>query len=230
MNFDHTYITVFGKIMFEPVTFFLNNTIALFCVFAFFSIVKHKSILSKNWAWFFLLIGLSASMGSIAHSVQYQLGDQFIRWVMFSVNSLSLVAIYFCFNAAQNHSTTIKKNKTKIIHSLVICWILILLAVTYIQNNFLLIKIHAGIVLTYSFLVHLISPIKKEQGSSLIASGIFVSFLSIAVHSMKFSISVWFNYKDISHLIMIISLIMIYAGVNIKLRSLLSKELISSIE
>lgn len=230
MNFDHTYITVFGKILFEPVTFFLNNAIALFCVFAFFSLGKHKSILSKNWAWFFLLIGLSANLGSIAHSVQYQMGDTFIKWVIFLVNSLSLVAIYFCFNAAQNSSSPVKKNRAKLIHFLVICWILILLTVTYIQNNFLLIKIHAGIVLTYSFLVHLLSPVKKEQGSSLIASGIFVSFLSIAVHSMRFSISEWFNYKDISHAIMIVSLVMIYLGVNLKIQSLLSDKLVSSAE
>lgn len=218
MNFDHTYITVFGKIMFEPVTFFLNNGIALFCIFAFFSIGKHRSILSKNWAWFFLLIGLSASMGSIAHSVQYQLGDIFIRWVIFLVNGLSLLAIYFCFNAAQLQSSPLKQGRAKFVKLAVIFWILILLSITFIQNNFLLIKIHAGIVLTYSLLVHLITKASKEQGSSLIASGIFISFLSIAVHSVKYSFSEWFNYKDISHTIMIFSLIIIYSGVILKLK------------
>jgi hypothetical protein len=210
LNFDHTYILLFGKILFEPVTFLINHLIAIFCIYSFYCLKKTDSLISKNWAGFFLFIGISAIFGAYAHSIQYQLGDAFIRWVIFLVNATSLIAIYFCFNIAY-----LLSNKPKhfgLIKKLVLVWILILLTVTFIQNNFLLIKIHAGIVLTYSLIIHLLKPTINLSGSKWIAVGIIVSFLSIVVHSTRYSFDEWFNYKDIAHTIMILSLILIFYG------------------
>lgn len=229
MNFDQTYITVFGAILFEPVTFLTNTLMMLFCLFAFMNIRKYDNSLSRNWAWFFLLIGLSSEFGAIAHGVQYQLGDGFIRWIIFMVNSVSLIAIYFHFRATHTLYSRYKNSNGNLLSWLVICWIGILLAVTFIQNNFLLIKVHAGIVLGYSFIIHYRTSRQKLRGSGFIAAGIFVSFLSIAVHSFRLSFGEWFNYKDISHVIMIISLVMIYIGVKIKSGEFVTVDRISSV-
>lgn len=92
-------------------------------------------------------------------------------------------------------------------------WVLALLIFSGIQGNFLIIKIHAAIALLYSFIVHYIVYRRtEEKGSGLVVLGIFISFLPIIVHSLKFSIDEWFNYKDIAHVIMIISLVVIYKG------------------
>jgi hypothetical protein len=189
----------------------------LYCVFVFINLNRNKYAVARQWAWFFLLIGISAQCGAIAHGVQYQLGDNFIRMVIFLVNSLSLVAIYFCFKAANTYYFINKGKTSNLVTYLVIAYIAALLVVTFIQNNFLLIKIHAGIVLLYSFIVHLIT--RKQPGRSYIAAGIFISFISILVHSLKFSMHEWFNYKDLSHVIMIASLALIHAGVRIKTRN-----------
>lgn len=129
------------------------------------------------------------------------------------MNAISLIAIYFCFKSANTYFFQNKTGQKKYINYLVITWIIILLVVTLLQNNFLLIKIHAGIVLTYSLVIHLISYKKGGKGSSYVAGGIIVSFLSIVTHSLKLSVSEWFNYKDISHVIMLISLMLMYKGV-----------------
>jgi hypothetical protein len=215
LNFDQTYITIFGRILFEPVTFATNTVMMLFCVLVFVNLSKYKLALARQWAWFFLLIGISSQCGAVAHGVQYQLGDAFIRTVVFLVNALSLIAIYFCFKAANTYYFMAKPNSGKLVTYLVIFYIAVLLAVTFIQNNFLLIKIHAGVVLLYSFIIHLIAMSRKQAGSANIAAGIFISFLSILVHSIKLSFHEWFNYKDISHVIMIISLAVIYSGVTL---------------
>lgn len=163
---------------------------------------------------FFLLIGISSTIGSIGHGSHHQFGLQFFNVVLFFMNAVSLIAIYFCFKAAYS-STTNNTSNTKL-NYFVIGWITILLLISIWLNNFLIIKIHAGIVLTYSLIAHLISHKKQNQGSGWIAVGILVSFLSIVTHSIKLSLHDWFNHKDISHIIMAISLLIIYKGVKLK--------------
>ena len=86
---------------------------------------------------------------------------------------------------------------------------------------------HAGIVLLYSFGVHLVVYNRtKEKGSGLVVLGIGIPFLSIVVHSLKFSIHEWFNYKDISHIVMLTSLALLFKGVKIKI--LPKEELVES--
>jgi hypothetical protein len=84
-----------------------------------------------------------------------------------------------------------------------------------------MIKINAGIVLIYSFIIHFIKYNKlNERGSGFVVFGIGVSFISIITHTLKISINEWFNYKDISHVIISISLLIIYKGVNVNSKKL----------
>lgn len=212
MNFDYTYIILCGVIIFEPVTILTNLFITVFCLFAFFKLRRNKTPLAIQWSMFFLLIGLSSSTGSLAHGTHFQLGELFLKSTVFMMNAISLIAIYFCFKSANTYFSQNKPSQKKYINYLVITWIVILLIVTLLQNNFLLIKIHAGIVLTYSLVIHLIFYKKGGKGSGYVAGGIIVSFLSIVTHSLKLSVSDWFNYKDISHVIMLISLMLMYKG------------------
>lgn len=214
MNFDYTYIIVNGKVLFEPVTILTNLFVTIFCIYAFKACAAFKNQLASCWAWFFMLIGVSSLIGSAGHGIHFQMGNNFLTTIIFLMNAVSLVAIYFCFKGA-NLSLINDKGKSKLIDLFVIAWIIVLLVITFIQNNFLLIKIHAGIVLTYSLVVHFMAY--KRPGNSQIGWGIIISFLSIVVHSLHLSISEWFNYKDIAHVFMLISLIVIYRGVMMKL-------------
>ncbi|MEO6302272.1 MAG: hypothetical protein ABIP51_03760, partial [Bacteroidia bacterium] len=151
-----------------------------------------------------------------AHAVHYQAGKLFFDVVFYIMNAFSLISIYFCFKAPYLLYTLNKTNPHKKITYFVILWIACLLIYTLIQNNFLILKIHAGIVLLYSFIVHLIVYNRtKEPGSKLVAIGISISFIPIIIHTLKLSIDQWFNYKDISHVIIFFSLIVIYKGVKI---------------
>ncbi|GEM_PF-516628 len=215
MQFDYTYIYLFGLKIFEPITILTNFIIGLVCLYSFYQIFKTKSSLAFYWSMFFLLIGISSTIGSVGHGTHHQFGLQFFNVVLFFMNAVSLIAIYYCYKAAYS-STTNNKSNTKL-NYFVIGWISTLLLISIWLNNFLIIKIHAGIVLTYSLIAHLVSHKKQEQGSGWIAAGILVSFLSIVTHSIKLSMHDWFNHKDISHIIMAISLIVIYKGVKLKI-------------
>ncbi len=59
---------------------------------------------------FFLLIGISSTIGSIGHGTHHQFGISFFNVVLFLMNAVSLIAIYYCFKAAYSLTTTLKSN------------------------------------------------------------------------------------------------------------------------
>jgi hypothetical protein len=157
-------------------------------------------------------LGISSFFGAIDHAIHYQLGTIFFKGILFLMNAFSLASIYFCFRAAYTYTNLHKEPSKKYIY-FVIVWISILLILSAVTGNFEIIKIHAAIVLVYSLIVHYrVYKRTHEDGSRRVVIGILISFLPIIVHSLKFSLSEWFNYKDIAHMIMIISLIIIYKG------------------
>ncbi len=216
MNFDYTYLRIFGWQVFEPMVILTNGIMFLISLYCFRKLISYRHHYPRQMAWFILILGISGCFGAAAHAVHYQLGAGFFNTVFFISNMLSLVSIYFCFRGSYTYFNIGRHQvSNKAVIGLVMTWIGILLVITFLSNKFLLIKIHAGIVLIYALAVHYLAYRKNDRGSGVIALGIVISFFSILVHSLKFSFDEWFNYKDIAHVIMIISMIIIYRGIKI---------------
>jgi len=197
-------------------TIVTNLLIFIFSIICFKNLTKYTHLYPRSWAWFVLLVGISSCFGSTAHAVHLQAGKLFFDIVFYIMNALSLASIYFCFRGPYVLYTHGKKEPNKNVMYLVIAWIAALLTFTLFKNNFLIVKINAGIVLLYSFIVHLMVYNRtKEEGSKFVTIGISITFIPIIIHSLKFSIHEWFNYKDISHVIIFIALLVIYKGVKI---------------
>jgi hypothetical protein len=215
LNFEYTNINLLGFTVFEPITILTNLIIIVYGVFVYNRLIGGDNSWLKTWAWFFLLMSVSAFFGSISHGVHEQLGSKFLNVTWFLMNAFSLLSIYFFFKAAYKNLNTHKVNNKKWLDKIVVIWIVTLLIATYLMNDFLLIKIHAGIVLLYSLIAHYVTlKNQKQKGSLMIISGIGLAFVSIIIHSLKLSIGEWMNYKDISHLFMFLSMFVIYKGVN----------------
>lgn len=217
LNLHYTYISLFGFKLFEPVTILTNSIITIYCLFVYLRTLKFNHQISRHWGIFFLLMALSSLLGSLTHGIHDQLGVTFLKTSWFLMNSVSLIGIYFFYRAAFIYSNLQKENTTQIFNYAALVWIITLLVITFFLNSFLLIKIHAGIVLLYSLIVHFITFRNKHAGSGYIVAGIIISFLSIVVHSLKFSFGEWFNYKDISHVIVLTSMILLFKGVKTKI-------------
>ncbi len=207
-------------------TIVTNFLMFLVTVFCFINLRKFDHSYSKDMGRFMLLVGVSSCFGSIAHGVHYQLGKLFFDVDFYIMNALSLISVFYCFRAPYVYYN-LKNNKpsvNKTIPYFVMGWIICLLIYTLLQNNFVIIKIHAGLVLLYSFVTHILIYNKtKEKGSGLVIAGISISFFSIIVHSLKLSISEWFNYKDVAHMIIIASLLFIYMGAKENSKGLVSQ-------
>jgi hypothetical protein len=212
LNFDYTYITLFGFLVFEPMVIVTNVILFLLSLVYYNKLKSFGNLYAMQMGTFMLLMGVGSLFGALAHAVHYQLGAFFFNTVFFITNAFSLLSIYYCFRAAYTYAHPSNNPPVKYIY-FVVLWIIVLLLISLAKGNFLLIKIHAGLVLIYSLIVHVISFGRyREPGSRLIVTGIIVSFFSIVIHSLRFSFHEWFNYKDIAHVIMIVSLMIIYKG------------------
>jgi hypothetical protein len=212
MNLDYTYIILFGHPVFEPLTIATNLILFFFALYFFSRLSGSTKSYGRDMGWFILLLGLSSVFGAVAHGVHYQLGKFFFDAMFFLLNLSGLISIFFCFRAPLQYTGSSPANQRSLL-ILVIVWLSVLMVFCVIWENFLLIKIHAGLVLLYSLAAHLWATRNKpEAGNRVVVAGILISFLPILVHTFHISIHEWFNYKDLAHVIMIISLYVIGTG------------------
>lgn len=212
MKFDYTYITLFGARVFEPMVLLTNLVFFSFSWYFFSRLRKFDNEYARHMSLFIFFLGISSIFGAIGHGVHYQMGFFFFTVVLFLMNTFSLLAIYYCFLAPFIYMRGID-NRSKMYLNAVRIWILALIALSIISGDFLIIKINAGVSLLYSLILHFQAhKTRSESGNRLVVLGIAISFVPIIVHSMHISLHQWFNYKDLSHVIMIVALVVIASG------------------
>ncbi|MFN3940266.1 MAG: DUF6962 family protein [Chitinophagales bacterium] len=209
-----TSITIGGITITEPVTS-LTDIILSIISFTLFTKVKSECVKSEfhnAWRMFFLFMGITTTIGAITHGLAEQLGARlhYIFW-MFMTLSPS-VAVYFSVKATILFSLDGTKWQSPI-NFLNVLLLIIFFLCTLTWNNFEILKIHAGIGVFIIFITHLQAAMNKHIGSGMIVSAFSLSFITILIHSLQISAGAWFNYKDISHVLMMASLILIYTGV-----------------
>lgn len=190
-----------------------NSLFFLMGLYGFIKLSPFKNTYAKQMRFFIFMLVSSSMFGAILHGVQYQLGMVFFNIVFFVMGGLILLSAYYCFRGAY---TLEYKNSAPPHNTLKLVWItaLIFFTVSVYLKNFLVLEGLGGIALVYSFIIHL-KDFKeyRKKGSQLVILGIGIAFSSIVIHLLKLSVSQWFNYKDISHVVMICSLVVIYLGV-----------------
>jgi hypothetical protein len=222
MHFDYTYITLFGFIFFEPLVLVTNLVFFILSLIFFLNLNKFEHAYAKQMARFMLLLGISTLFGAVDHTVHYQLGIPFFKVILFLMNTFSLFSIYFCFRAPYTYYSLGKKISGTY-NYFVMVWICLVLVFVAIVEDFTIIKVHAGLVLLYSLLTHyFLYKRHQHQGSRIVVTGIVMSFLPIVIHSLRISLGEWFNHKDIAHVLMICSLVIIYRGVKINSQDMAS--------
>lgn len=215
MHFDYTYILLFGVKVFEPVVLLTNTLFFLLSVLCFQRLNHFAHAYARQMGRFMLFLGISSLFGGLGHAVHFQLGEPVLDGIVFLMNTFSLLSIYYFFRGSYTFLNQEKESRG-LYNYIVMAWVLILLVACGLKGNFLLIKIHAGIVLLFALVAHyLVYRRFQDRGSGLVVLGILISFLPILVHSLKLSFHEWFNHKDLAHVIMIVSLLVIYRGVRI---------------
>ncbi|MCW3086234.1 MAG: hypothetical protein JWP12_3600 [Bacteroidetes bacterium] len=198
----------------EPVTAFTDYIITIIGLTCFWKIPSTSNPVVKYWRLFFLFLALSTLFGGSAHAyfgIHEGVAYKSVWLTMQLVNGL---AIYFAQQAtllsALKNSKQYTTWKWSYTIQLVVYYIVLLIVqkyvVTIIDNALGLIPI---------MVVHFTAK-KKEEYYKWIGYGILVSFITAIVHGTKFSLHDYFNYNDIAHIFIMISMIVMYMGVRRK--------------
>lgn len=211
MQFDYTYFYINGFIVFEPLIAISNSLMLIMAISYFVVLKKYEQPFSRQFARFLLFTGISSAFGAMAHCVHFQWGDRFFYSMLFLMNAMSLVSALFFFLSVYSYYSRDRERKAWMVPMAWI-WLGVLLLITYVQNEFVLVKIHAGIVLMFTLLVFTFHPVKRDPGSRLIVNGILMALASVLVHTLRISFHEWFNHKDFAHVFMLLSMFLFFRG------------------
>ncbi len=209
----------------EPFTWLTNWLVAAF-VLSFGHFLyrdKFADATQKYWSFFFVFIGLASLTGGTAHGFINYVGQNFhyAAWIFtgMAVFAAELATIQL-----------IENEKVKSVVRLIIYAQLIIMSssVMYL-HNFNSVRINSavglvGMVIPVSVLHYLKH---KDKRSLFIIFGVLSNLIPGAIHTFKISYNQWFNFNDISHIIMIFCFYILYKGAkqneNIEMAKKLSK-------
>ncbi len=209
----------------EPFTWLTNWLVAAF-VFGFGHFLyrdKQADATQKFWSIFFVFIGLASLTGGTAHGFINYVGHNFhyTAWILtgMAVFAAELATIQL-----------IENDKTRaVIRIIIYAQLIVMVGSVMYLNNFNSVRINSaiglvGVVIPVS-IIHYLKH--KDKRSILIIIGVLSNLIPGAIHAFKISYNQWFNFNDVSHIVMIFCFYILYRGakqnVNIDLAKKLSK-------
>lgn len=204
-----------GFLLNEPITSLTDIFLSALAFLFFFSLKKTSvSEWTNKWAYFFLLFAISTLIGSLAHGLRSYYTEPQFQIIWLTMNCLGLLSSHFSIIASVIYCNFEPKTKQNIILITTLLTFLFI-GLCILRNNFVLVKIYAGVGLLFLLVAHLIKINSFKKGNRYLIFSVLCALITLLIHSTKFSLSIWFNYKDISHVIMMISLYLIYTGVRL---------------
>lgn len=214
MEFVKTTVDLFGFQIMEPVTAATDLLVSGVCLYAFLKIRKGTNNLpSVNLLkYYFLTLAVATAYGGIiGHALQHVLsfGWKVPGWL------ISMLSIALIERAAILHAKPIlRPGIGKFFAILNIIELSVLVSVVLLTLNFFFVEAHAfyGLLIVVSSFELFIYVKTKDEGSKLLLVAVFISALAATVHLTQFSIHIWFNHLDLSHVLMAMAAYVFYLG------------------
>jgi hypothetical protein len=209
-----------GIIILEPMTAATDLLLAVFCIYFYnrLRLPKPSEPLLKFWRLFFLIMGISTLFGTMAHGLRHYMSDDVFKFAWMGMNLSSVLSSYFLLLATIEMMRGDNEELLRRLQLIALIVTLLITGATLALNEFSLIKIYAGFVVLLAVYRNYATFKQGVKGTGLIAFGFGLSMLSILVHTAKFSLHEYFNFKDLSHIIILVSLYFIFMGAMIRTR------------
>lgn len=215
MEFEKTFIELFGLTILEPVTTATDLLVSGVCFYAFYRI--HKSQKRGNafllFKYYFLSMGLATAYGGIiGHALLHLFGFgwKVPGWI------ISMLSIALIERAAIIHARPLLKPAIGSFFSVLnIVEFITLITVVLYTLNFFFVEAHAfyGLMIVVASFELYVFMKTKDSGSRILLYAVFISAVAATVHLTKFSPHKWFNYLDLSHVLMALAAYAFYRGV-----------------
>lgn len=207
-------MTTIQSLLCEPmtsITDFMLSGVAFYFFFSFHKIESKKRNVI-NWSKFFLFLAFSTFFGGMAHAITNRENNLVYDLVWLSMQVCSGISVFYAQSAA--FRSEIRNRKTqKVLHQISLAQLILFIPSVIYFFSFKVVAINSSIGLIELVVLFLPLGIRKTKHKTFICSGVLISFLTVYVNRTKFSFVSWFNYNDISHVIMFASIVMICKGV-----------------
>ena len=198
--------------IYSPVTSITDYLISAL-TFYFYMRLRRKSNEQEpiiNWSRFFLFMSLSTFMGGTAHGFFiFGVGNGFfVSWYIMQI--LNGISIYFMQKATLSTilKNSVHKEKWRIAY---IIQLAIFIPSVIFFSNYLVTVIVNAVGFIPVMILHYRN--KENKSSVMIGHSIAISFITAFVHLSKISVNDYFNNKDIAHIFINISFIVMFRGI-----------------
>lgn len=208
-------VNLFGIKIDEPVTSLTALLISGVCLFAFIRLGKLQQPGNRTLMYlryYFLVMALAtANGGIIGHAFLSYLsfGWKLIGWVisMFSIMLIERASIEYA-------SRLIPEKISKWLKWINVIELSVFVTITMTTLNFFFVEAHTayGLLIVVASLHFYVYRKVKSPGSRLFLIAVAFAAVSALIFMNRLSISVWFNYNDISHILLTVAAWYFYKG------------------
>lgn len=198
----------------EPVNMVTDLLVSVMCYFAWFQLRK-RSLSSRTHGYlqlYFFLLGTATLLGGvIGHGFLYAFS---FAWKLpgWLVSMLSVALIER--SSIEHAKSLILPKIGKFFLVLNILELITIMSITMYTLRFGWVEFHSGygllaVVLPFHSYVYFKT---RDRGSFIMIMGVGVASMAALIYMNQISISPWFNYIDISHVLMAIAVYIFYRG------------------
>jgi ABC-type thiamin/hydroxymethylpyrimidine transport system permease subunit len=198
----------------EPVTVLTNMILAAVCLYSFFRITKLEggTKLRNYFRYYFLTFGLGAFFGGVlGHAFLYALSPpwKLVSWVLI-LTSVAILAQAMVVMARPWTRPPVAR---------LVSWLnvsafslALFFTVRTLEFDPVQYYIAFGMVVLVGSLSYLVFRKTGSRGIVWIMAAVGTGIISALIFGMEWGTSPWFNHKDICHLIVSISVLLIFRG------------------
>lgn len=206
-------IELFGLRVDEPVTVITDVLVAAMGFIAYLntaSVTNNRSF--TLYRYFFLFTAISTFVAAfVGHAFAYYIGFEYrmIGWVF------GIIGVAFAQFAALYHTKeSIGQKIFSVVKIISIVEIPVIAVILATKRTFTVVEIQAafGLVIVVTVLESIHYSKTKSVFSLNMMFGIGLTVAAVVCHVGKLAISKWFNHMDLGHILMFLSLYVMYKG------------------
>lgn len=218
MNLLKHILNALSNYLAEPVSSLSDLLLAVIAFILYRRIRSYKKlkISEKDWARFFLFLAYSTFCGGLAHAIFNRESNPVYDIIWLLMQLFSGIAVYYALSAAI-HSEIKYTRQQNLFRKAAYLQLLIFLPSVLYFSDFKVVAVNSFIAIVALLIIYLFSKQSTWLHRALITSGFLISVIAVYVNHTKNSLAPWFNHNDLSHVIMFLSLLLIYKGVKYKL-------------
>lgn len=207
-----TEIASGGFVIRDPVTAVTNIMMFFAGLLAWRRLIRDDITLraARIWRWFFAGISIASLIGVIVHGLSFYTPENVHLSIWLTMGLVQSAGVSGAQLATVEQYWPVK---LRLLQGFVIAQLVITTIVLISFQSYTIVKYHLALGILPIMGWHLYQFSKNKKSGIWIAGGVLVSGITGAVHGFKISLSLWFNYNDISHILVIVSVWMMAKGV-----------------